>query len=85
MPLKCDTCEGTGKVPLLVSLTDCDTCKGRGTVLTEKERIKQKLIAEYINTPAGRAKLARSLTQPKRKRRDYTSVGRKSFREKMAA
>ena len=40
---------------------------------------KQKLISEYIKTPAGRAKLAASLTQPLRTRRDYTSVGRKTF------
>lgn len=41
--------------------------------------IKQKLISEYIKTPLGRAKLAASLTQPLRRRRDYTSVGRKTF------
>jgi HK97 family phage major capsid protein len=41
--------------------------------------VKQKLISEYIKTPAGRAKLAASLTQPLRTRRDYTSVGRKTF------
>lgn len=41
--------------------------------------VKQKLISEYIRTPAGRAKLAASLTQPLRTRRDYTSVGRKTF------
>jgi HK97 family phage major capsid protein len=41
--------------------------------------IKQRLISEYIKTPGGRAKLAASLTQPLRLRRDYTSVGRKTF------
>ena len=41
--------------------------------------VKQKLISEYIKTPLGRAKLAASLTQPLRTRRDYTSVGRKTF------
>jgi HK97 family phage major capsid protein len=41
--------------------------------------IKQKLISEYIKTPQGRSKLAASLTQPLRLRRDYTSVGRKTF------
>ena len=41
--------------------------------------VKQKLISEYIKTPQGRAKLAASLTQPLRTRRDYTSVGRKTF------
>lgn len=40
---------------------------------------KQRLISEYIRTPQGRAKLAASLTQPLRTRRDYTSVGRKTF------
>lgn len=41
--------------------------------------VKQRLISEYIKTPTGRAKLAASLTQPLRTRRDYTSVGRKTF------
>lgn len=41
--------------------------------------IKQKLISEYIKSPAGRAKLAASLTQPLRQRRDYTAVGRRTF------
>lgn len=41
--------------------------------------VKQKLISEYIQSPLGRAKLAASLTQPLRTRRDYTSVGRKTF------
>lgn len=40
---------------------------------------KQKIIGQYIKTPAGRAKLAASMTQPLRTRRDYTSVGRKTF------
>lgn len=40
---------------------------------------KQKIIADYIKTPQGRAKLAASMTQPLRTRRDYTSVGRKTF------
>jgi HK97 family phage major capsid protein len=40
---------------------------------------KQRLISEYIRTPQGRAKLAASLSQPLRTRRDYTSVGRKTF------
>jgi len=41
--------------------------------------VKQKLISEYINTPQGRAKLAASMTQPLRLRRDYMAVGRKTF------
>ena len=41
--------------------------------------LKNEIIAEYIKTAAGRAKLAASMTQPLRLRRDYTSVGRKTF------
>jgi hypothetical protein len=41
--------------------------------------VKAKLISEYIGTAAGRAKLAASMTQPLRLRRDYMAVGRKTF------
>lgn len=41
--------------------------------------VKQRIISEYIKTPVGRAKLAASLTQPLRTRRDYTAVGRRTF------
>lgn len=41
--------------------------------------VKQKVISEYIKTSAGRARLAASMIQPLRLRRDYTSVGRKTF------
>lgn len=41
--------------------------------------VKQRVIGELIKTPAGRAKLAASMTQPLRLRRDYASVGRKTF------
>ena len=41
--------------------------------------IKQQVIGEYIRTPQGRAKLAASMTQPLRTRRDYAAVGRKTF------
>jgi len=41
--------------------------------------VKQKIIGEYIKTPHGRAKLAASMTQPLRTRRDYAAVGRKTF------
>lgn len=41
--------------------------------------VKQKIIGEYIKTPQGRAKLAASMTQPLRTRRDYAAVGRKTF------
>ena len=42
--------------------------------------VKQRIISEYIRTPAGRARLAASMTQPLRMRRDYSAVGRKTFR-----
>lgn len=41
--------------------------------------VKQEIISRYINTAEGRAKIAASLTQPLRSRRDYTSVGRRTF------
>ena len=41
--------------------------------------LKQQIISEYIKTAAGRAKLAASMIQPLRLRRDYTAVGRKTF------
>ena len=79
---KCLTCKGTGKIPLFTSLADCDVCMGRG-----RTRIPDavKLIADYIKTPEGRRKLAASMTQPVRKRRDYNSIGRKTFQEPLAA
>ena len=40
---------------------------------------KQEIISKYITTSAGRQKLAASMIQPLRRRRDYTSVGRKAF------
>ena len=40
---------------------------------------KQQIISEYIKTAAGRAKLAASMIQPLRLRRDYTAVGRRTF------
>lgn len=40
---------------------------------------KQQVIGQWIGTQAGRAKLAASMVQPLRLRRDYTSVGRKAF------
>jgi hypothetical protein len=39
--------------------------------------VKLKMIERYIGTPAGRQKLAASMTQPIRLRRDYEAVGRK--------
>ena len=41
--------------------------------------VKQQIISEYIKTAAGRSKLAASMIQPLRLRRDYTAVGRKTF------
>ncbi len=41
--------------------------------------VKQKIISDYVKTASGRAKLAASMTQPLRTRRDYMSVGRKTF------
>jgi hypothetical protein len=41
--------------------------------------LKQKILGDYLKTAAGRAKLAASMVQPLRLRRDYTSVGRKTF------
>jgi len=46
---------------------------------TVDNAVKQRIISDYIKTPQGRAKLAASMTQPLRLRRDYTSVGRKTF------
>jgi len=46
---------------------------------TVSNAVKQRIISEYIKTPAGRAKLAASMTQPLRLRRDYAAVGRKTF------
>lgn len=40
---------------------------------------KQRMLEEALKTPQGRAKLASSMTQPLRTRRDYLSVGRKTF------
>lgn len=40
---------------------------------------KQRLIGDLISSPAGRHKLAASMTQPLRLRRDYMAVGRRTF------
>lgn len=40
---------------------------------------KQRIISELIRSPRGRMKLAASMTQPLRTRRDYAAVGRKTF------
>lgn len=41
--------------------------------------IRQRVIGEYIKTQAGRHRLAASMIQPLRLRRDYSAVGRKTF------
>jgi len=41
--------------------------------------VKQEIISRHIKTAAGRARLAASMIQPLRSRRDYTSVGRRTF------
>ncbi len=40
---------------------------------------RDKYIGELIKTAAGRHRLAASMTQPLRLRRDYTAIGRKTF------
>lgn len=40
---------------------------------------KYAILAEHVKTASGRQKIAASMIQPLRKRRDYTSVGRKAF------
>ena len=46
---------------------------------TVSNAVRQRIISEYIKTPAGRQKLAASMTQPLRLRRDYAAVARKTF------
>lgn len=41
--------------------------------------IKEQTVDKYIGTSAGRKRLASSMIQPLRERRDYSSVGRKTF------
>ena len=43
------------------------------------EGFSSDIIGDFIQSPAGRAKLAASMTQPLRTRRDYAAVGRKTF------
>lgn len=46
---------------------------------TVSAKQKREIISRYLATQRGRHKLAASLTQPLRLRRDYTAVGRKTF------
>lgn len=41
--------------------------------------IKEQIVDKFIGTSAGRRHLAASMVQPLRERRDYSSVGRKTF------
>jgi len=41
--------------------------------------IKEQMVDKFIGTSAGRKRLAASMIQPLRERRDYSSVGRKTF------
>lgn len=41
--------------------------------------IKEQIVDKHISTSAGRKRLAASMIQPLRERRDYSSVGRKTF------
>jgi hypothetical protein len=41
--------------------------------------IKEKIVDKYIGSQPGRRRLAASMIQPLRERRDYSSVGRKTF------
>lgn len=46
---------------------------------TISNEVKQQIISDYLKTGSGRAKVAASMIQPLRLRRDYTSVARKAF------
>lgn len=41
--------------------------------------VKEKIVDQYTGSSAGRKRLAASMIQPLRERRDYSSVGRKTF------
>lgn len=41
--------------------------------------VKEEIVDRHINSSAGRRRLAASMIQPLRDRRDYSSVGRKTF------
>jgi len=46
---------------------------------TISNEVKQQIVNSYMMTGSGRAKVAASMIQPLRIRRDYTSVARKAF------
>lgn len=46
---------------------------------TVSNAVRDKLVGQYIESAQGRVKLAASMTQPLRLRRDYQSVARKAF------
>ncbi len=41
--------------------------------------IKEEIVDRFIGSPAGRRRIAASMIQPLRERRDYSAVGRKTF------
>jgi hypothetical protein len=41
--------------------------------------VKERILDQYIGSPAGRRRIAASMIQPLRDRRDYSAVGRKTF------
>ena len=56
-----------------------DTATAPGLGLNIPPELRQKILDRYMATGEGRVKIARSLTQPLRFRRDYTSQGRKAL------
>jgi hypothetical protein len=55
------------------------TKESEGDKMTVTNAQRAKVIGELIQTSGGRQKLAASMTQPLRTRRDYAAVGRKTF------
>jgi hypothetical protein len=49
------------------------------TVTKLSNQQKQQILGEMLKTAAGRSKIAASMIQPLRQRRDYSAVGRKAF------
>jgi len=41
--------------------------------------VKEQIVEKFLNTSEGRKRIAASMVQPLRERRDYSSVGRKTF------
>lgn len=47
--------------------------------MTVSNSVKAKMISDYLGSTSGRSKLAASMVQPLRLRRDYLAVGRRTF------